>query len=232
LEIDKSWSLGCVDRCCAKVGEVRRKKDKRGRRWSTLNLVGEFRKGVEVHNMFEALKGDGGEWQSGEEELKERPPGLTSDSDSDGGVEELVDSDSDKEDAEMEEWLVKLGMKKDAGGEVVIVSEETKGEKNKLEKKVVKSCVGEARRGMETEIGDEEEIFIGDMTAENKKKMKIKFQVADVKKPLMAVKRIVQNGNRVVFAESGSYIINDQTGDKLKLRENGRGSLLTRLPWR
>ena len=64
------------------------------------------------------------------------------------------------------------------------------------------------------------------MTADNKKKMKIKFQVADVKKPLMAVKRIVQNGNRVVFSESGSYIINDQTGDKLKLRENGRGSYL------
>ena len=72
----------------------------------------------------------------------------------------------------------------------------------------------------------EEEIFIGELGAENRKKMKIKFQVADVKKPLMAVKRIVQNGNRVVFAETGSYIINDQTGDRLKLRENGRGSYL------
>ena len=31
LEVDKSWSLGCVDSCCAKigVGEVRRKKDKK-----------------------------------------------------------------------------------------------------------------------------------------------------------------------------------------------------------
>ena len=56
--------------------------------------------------------------------------------------------------------------------------------------------------------------------------MKIKFQVADVKKPLMAVRRIVENGNRVVFSERGSYIINDKVGDKLKLRENGRGSYL------
>ena len=55
--------------------------------------------------------------------------------------------------------------------------------------------------------GKEEEIFIGDVHSENRRKMKVKFQVADVKKPLMAVKRIVENGNRVVFAESGSFIM-------------------------
>ena len=54
--------------------------------------------------------------------------------------------------------------------------------------------------------------------------MKIKFQVADVKKPSMPVKRIVEKGNRVVFSEGGSYIMNDQTGDRLELKENGRGS--------
>ena len=59
----------------------------------------------------------------------------------------------------------------------------------------------------------EEEIFIGDVGAEKRRKMKIKFQVADVKKPLMAVRRIVENGNRVVFSEAGSFIINDKTGD-------------------
>ena len=56
------------------------------------------------------------------------------------------------------------------------------------------------------------------------KKLKIKFQVAEVKKPLMSVKRIVEKGNRVVFSEVGSYIVNDKTGDRLELRENGRGS--------
>ena len=54
--------------------------------------------------------------------------------------------------------------------------------------------------------------------------MRIKFQVADVKKPLMSVKRIVERGNRVVFSGSGSYIINDKTGDRLELKENGKGS--------
>ena len=70
------------------------------------------------------------------------------------------------------------------------------------------------------------ETFIGDVVTEKRKKMKIKFQVADVKKPLMAVRRIVENGNRVVFSDKGNYIINEKTGDKLKLRENGRGSYL------
>ena len=42
----------------------------------------------------------------------------------------------------------------------------------------------------------------------------------------MAVKKIAESGNRVVFSESGSYIVNNKTGDKLKLRENGRGSYL------
>ena len=56
--------------------------------------------------------------------------------------------------------------------------------------------------------------------------MKIRFQVAEVKKPLMAVKRIVECGNRVVFAKGGSYIINDKSGERLELRENGRGSYI------
>ena len=42
----------------------------------------------------------------------------------------------------------------------------------------------------------------------------------------MAVKRIVENENRIVFSGGGSYIVNDQTGDKLRLRENGKGSYL------
>ena len=80
-----------------------------------------------------------------------------------------------------------------------------------------------SRAGVEP---SKKERFIGDLGAEWRKRMRIKFQVADVKKPLMAVKRIVENGNRVVFSESGSFIINNKTGEKLKLRENGRGSYL------
>ena len=61
--------------------------------------------------------------------------------------------------------------------------------------------------------------------------MKIRFQVADVKKPLMSVKRIVEKGNRVVFSEGGSYIVNDQTGDRLELKENGRCSYVMDVCW-
>ena len=72
----------------------------------------------------------------------------------------------------------------------------------------------------------EEESFIGDFGVGDKKKMKILFLVADVRKPLMAAKRIVENGNGVVFSEGGSYIVNDKTGDKMRLREIGKGSYL------
>ena len=53
--------------------------------------------------------------------------------------------------------------------------------------------------------------------------------MADGKKPLMSVKRIVERGNRVVFSGSGSYIINDKTGDRLELKENGKGSYVMHL---
>ena len=60
------------------------------------------------------------------------------------------------------------------------------------------------------------------------KRMNLGFQVADVKKPLIAVKRITEKGNRVSFGPDvgDNYIVNDKTGDKLMLRPNGRGSYL------
>ena len=75
---------------------------------------------------------------------------------------------------------------------------------------------------------EKELVFIGNVGVGNEKRTRFKIQVADVKKPLMAVKRIVKKGNRVVFAEGvgNSYIVTAKTGDKLVLRENGRGSYL------
>ena len=54
------------------------------------------------------------------------------------------------------------------------------------------------------------------------------FQVADVKKPLVSVKRIVEKGNHVVFGpgHEGNYIENKSSGRRLMLRPNGRGSYL------
>ena len=58
------------------------------------------------------------------------------------------------------------------------------------------------------------------------KVMSLAFQVAAVKKPLIAVKRITEKGNHVMFGpqEEDNYILNKDTGDKLMLKPKGRGS--------
>ena len=45
-------------------------------------------------------------------------------------------------------------------------------------------------------------------------------QVCDVHRPLMSVKRVCKNGNRVVFDDEGSYVENKQTGEKMKIEED------------
>eukprot|EP00973_Karenia_brevis_P082122 11386426-Karenia_brevis.AAC.1 len=61
--------------------------------------------------------------------------------------------------------------------------------------------------------------------------MRLNFQVADVAKPLLAVKRIVEKGNHVVLGlgKEDNFIINRDTKDKLMLFPNGRGSYVMRV---
>ena len=48
------------------------------------------------------------------------------------------------------------------------------------------------------------------------------FQVTDCKKPLASVAKIIDRGNRVVFDNDESYIMNKATGEKIMLeRERG-----------
>ena len=58
--------------------------------------------------------------------------------------------------------------------------------------------------------------------------MGLTFQVAEVKKPLISVKRITGKGNQVCFGpgKEDNFILNVETGDKVFLRKNGRGSYL------
>eukprot|EP00973_Karenia_brevis_P058672 8171662-Karenia_brevis.AAC.1 len=58
--------------------------------------------------------------------------------------------------------------------------------------------------------------------------MSLSFQIAAVSKPLLAVKRIVERGNHVSFGpgERDNFIFNKESGDKLMLSPNGRGSYL------
>ena len=47
----------------------------------------------------------------------------------------------------------------------------------------------------------------------------ITAQVCDVNKGLLSVRRMVQQGNHVVFDARGSYIEDSKTGDKMHLVE-------------
>ena len=55
-------------------------------------------------------------------------------------------------------------------------------------------------------------------TGEQEPAVHLRFQVAEVKSPLMAVHRITEQGNRVVFDESDeNYIENIKTGERLRM---------------
>ena len=62
-------------------------------------------------------------------------------------------------------------------------------------------------------------------------KMKLNFQVTDVKKPLLAVRRVVEQGNTVGFGPGGkdNFIKNNKTKDIVLLKPNGRGSYILRV---
>ena len=78
------------------------------------------------------------------------------------------------------------------------------------------------------EIGTEEEEAKVYAVEKEVGQMCLGFQVADVKKPLISVRRIVEKGNHVSFGpdDQDNYIINKETGSKMMLKPNGKGSYL------
>ena len=53
--------------------------------------------------------------------------------------------------------------------------------------------------------------------------MEIGFQVADVRKPLLAVRRLVEKGNTVVLAgcEGESYVYHEASNTKVPIKKKG-----------
>ena len=49
----------------------------------------------------------------------------------------------------------------------------------------------------------------------------MRAQVCDVNKALLSVHRVVQAGNRVAFASSGSYVEGETAGETMELVEKG-----------
>lgn len=69
----------------------------------------------------------------------------------------------------------------------------------------------------------EKEIIFKYEGGEAKDPVGLKFQVTDVRKPLLAVRRLVEKGNKVVLAggEGESYIKNEATGVKIPIKKKG-----------
>ena len=78
------------------------------------------------------------------------------------------------------------------------------------------------------EDSDKVELCSAEREKEEEVELKMKFQVADVKKPLLAVCRVAEKGNKVIFGpeDEDNYILNIRTGRKIPLLKNGRGSYL------
>jgi hypothetical protein len=70
---------------------------------------------------------------------------------------------------------------------------------------------------------EDEDVWI--QPVETDKTMKLGFQVADVKKPLISVKRICEKDNLVSFGPKleDNFILNRTSGDKLMLKPSGKG---------
>ena len=76
----------------------------------------------------------------------------------------------------------------------------------------------EVANGVLVENEGEKKVFIE--TEEGAKKA-LTFQVTDVSKPLLSVRKVIRNGHRVVFQEGDSYIEDLRTGDKMTLKDKG-----------
>jgi hypothetical protein len=86
---------------------------------------------------------------------------------------------------------------------------------------------GEAtRRGVQYEIGSGslipnlgEKKFVA--VDEQGVERSMTVQVCDVNKPLLSAHKIVHSGNKVVLSKRGSYVEDEETGEKMYLKEVG-----------
>jgi hypothetical protein len=91
----------------------------------------------------------------------------------------------------------------------------------------VQTTEGEAfKRGVEYEVASGttipnlgEKCFVA--VAEEGQRKKMRAQVCAVNKALLSVSRMVQAGNRVVFEQSGSYVEDLHSGEKMYIVEKG-----------
>ena len=119
---------------------------------------------------------------------------------------------------EQQEWE-EIEMAVDSGATETVVGEDMiRG---------VETKPGEAtRRGVQYEVASGDLIpNLGEKNftayGEQGQARAIKAQVCEVNKALLSVSRMVQAGNTVVFSRSGSYVEDEQTNERIPLREQG-----------
>jgi hypothetical protein len=91
----------------------------------------------------------------------------------------------------------------------------------------IKTTEGESfKRGVEYEVANGvtipnlgEKCFVA--VAEEGQRRKMRAQVCAVNKALLSVSRMVQAGNRVVFEQSGSYVEDLHSGERMHMEEKG-----------
>ena len=90
-------------------------------------------------------------------------------------------------------------------------------------KEASRKMVLRTANGGDMEHYGEKEIFNKYGGGEGKDPVGLRFQVTDVRKPLLAVRRLVERGNKVVLAggEEESYIMNVATGVKIPIKKKG-----------
>ena len=119
---------------------------------------------------------------------------------------------------EVPEWEV-LEMAVDSGASESVVSDEMLTRVTTVEGDAMK-------KGVQYEVADGtlipnlgEKKFIA--VSDNGVARQMRAQVCEVNKALLSVHRVVQAGNRVVFAASGSYVQDEHTGETMDLEEKG-----------
>jgi len=119
---------------------------------------------------------------------------------------------------ETEEWE-EIEMAVDSGATEHVMNEDSL--------RTIETKDGEAsRQGVVYEVANGVRIpNLGEKTfvAESEEgiKRRMRAQIADVNKGLLSVSKVVKSGNRVVFEESGSYIEDTQSGEKMWMEEKG-----------
>jgi hypothetical protein len=173
--------------------------------------------------MSKVSVGDNGEEESKEEEVDE-----DGDDEADEGIPKKMMKGRFKQPRVMRKQWKRLEDYVNADKYLGLLEPDEEGDQGLVEKQV-QACEAEESW---TKQGDGTWTLMVDTLKQTEKagdtKMKIGFEVAGVKRPLLSVMRVVEKGNRVCFGPGtrDNYIQNVDSGGKVLLRPTVKGSYM------